>query len=278
MSAFTDPTILHKTVGTTSFEVHLRRPTLDRYGKLVFEWKIPGIRENTVADRDGWLNCATFDQAKGAVMVSGVKVGTQAVNGFALTVDQKAAADAELLRLSAEREARIVALVASGPVGFTFLAGCDTADTYGLNWADGADFDETFTAGQRLGTDDAIKTWVKYAELKAIAAETGAKVLPDTGSSYGGFRFDRAGYDRLAALATERQAERDTKEREHEAAATAKRSAVFAEAKRTGKRQPLSQWTTDRCMNRNHNECSFDNATEYALPNGTTKTEYICCY
>jgi hypothetical protein len=55
-------------------------------------------------------------------------------------------------------------------------------------------------------------------------------------------------------------------------------AAKFAEAGATGKPVAIGAWTTERCMNGNDSECSFDRATEYAMPDGSRKTTYTCCY
>jgi len=71
---------------------------------------------------------------------------------------------------------------------------------------------------------------------------------------------------------------REAKLREEaEQKAKAKEDAV-AEAARTGKRVALRRWVTDRCHNGNDHDCSFDNATEWVLPDGTTKITYTCCF
>jgi len=53
---------------------------------------------------------------------------------------------------------------------------------------------------------------------------------------------------------------------------------VTTRARESGQRQVLRTWMTDRCRNGNSDQCSFDNATEYVLPDGSHKTEYRCCY
>ena len=50
-----------------------------------------------------------------------------------------------------------------------------------------------------------------------------------------------------------------------------KRQETFAKAKLTGERQVLARWN-DEC-NDSEEECSIDNIIEYAMPDGTTKTE-----
>ena len=56
------------------------------------------------------------------------------------------------------------------------------------------------------------------------------------------------------------------------AAKEAERNAKFAEAKDTGKPVLLRKWITDCCDPRE--ECSLDTHAEYAMPNGSTKTEW----
>ena len=52
---------------------------------------------------------------------------------------------------------------------------------------------------------------------------------------------------------------------------------AFRMARETGTRQKIKGWVTDRCMKRDR-ECSFDNATLWANPDGTKSTTYSCCY
>jgi hypothetical protein len=49
-------------------------------------------------------------------------------------------------------------------------------------------------------------------------------------------------------------------------------------ARATGKPHILRTYVTDRCCNGNSDECSFDHATEYVLPDGSRTTEFRCCY
>lgn len=55
-------------------------------------------------------------------------------------------------------------------------------------------------------------------------------------------------------------------------------AAIFAKARETGQRQVMDSWVTDRCMNRNEDDCSFDTAYQWAMPDGTTRVTYTCCY
>jgi hypothetical protein len=54
-------------------------------------------------------------------------------------------------------------------------------------------------------------------------------------------------------------------------------AAIVERAKSTRERQPLRSWMTDGCCNGNA-DCSFDNAVEYVMPDGSRTTEYHCCY
>ena len=64
---------------------------------------------------------------------------------------------------------------------------------------------------------------------------------------------------------------------EKKAAIEAARKAKFDEAKATGKPVVLRTWMTDGCS-KNLPDCSFDQASELAMPNGSTKIEYIHCH
>lgn len=81
---------------------------------------------------------------------------------------------------------------------------------------------------------------------------------------------NRAGQERRAAAEAAKLTAETERSREF--------ADKLAEARRTGDRVVLSRWTTDRCMNGNGSECSFDSATKFVLPDGTTKTIYGCCY
>lgn len=74
--------------------------------------------------------------------------------------------------------------------------------------------------------------------------------------------------------AAKRAEKREAEKREAEE----RRAAAFAEAKATGKRVEIRHWATDRCMNGNDDQCSLDNAYEYAMPDGTAKVVYVCAF
>lgn len=49
-------------------------------------------------------------------------------------------------------------------------------------------------------------------------------------------------------------------------------------ARETGERVKIESWVTNRCHNGNDDQCSFDNAVRWAMPDGTEKTTYTCCF
>jgi hypothetical protein len=63
-----------------------------------------------------------------------------------------------------------------------------------------------------------------------------------------------------------------------EAAFQARYAAQIKEARRTGKPVVIETWMTDRCMNGNGDDCSFDHATQVMLPTGKLKVTYACCH
>lgn len=75
------------------------------------------------------------------------------------------------------------------------------------------------------------------------------------------------------------EAERRAAEKAAEAARqAAAEKAAFEKARATGERQLIRTYATSHCMNGNDDECSLDNAYVYAMPDGTTKTIYICTF
>ncbi len=60
-------------------------------------------------------------------------------------------------------------------------------------------------------------------------------------------------------------------------AANAVHAEKFAEAKRTGKPVKLASWT-EECMSQGRVECDLDIVTQWAMPDGTTKTDSVHTY
>ncbi len=75
----------------------------------------------------------------------------------------------------------------------------------------------------------------------------------------------------ILALAADITSAREAAKKAQKEAVETDRAAKFAEASETGKPVVLRKWSTDCCDSRE--ECSMDIVTEYAMPDGSTKTE-----
>ncbi|MFZ4396945.1 MAG: hypothetical protein ACOYOU_15125 [Kiritimatiellia bacterium] len=168
----------------------------------------------------------------------------------------QAAIDAGPLAEMRAEEARLVALIPAGAVRCTITEHSD---------GDGGTY-PTFSAE---GVD--IRDWHKCGDGWAYAMRPGAQ---NPFESVGVFYATREEIDAIKTAQGECAARAAAEKAKKDAA----RVAAFARARETGDRQELGSWTTDRCMNRHSDECSFDIATAWAMPNGTEKTTYDCCY
>lgn len=162
---------------------------------------------------------------------------------------KKAEAEREAAR-KAEWEAKRAAAVAACPAG-KVPAVCK-------DWFDGIATFETLD-----GTAE-WRAWERQED-----AETGI------------YYFDES----VVAEARERTEKRRAEDarleaemKEEEERENARVEECFRQAAESGQRVAIRKWTTTRCMNGNDDECSFDNATEWAMPDGTTKTTYVCCF
>lgn len=54
-------------------------------------------------------------------------------------------------------------------------------------------------------------------------------------------------------------------------------AAALEAAKKTGEKVAIRTWITNECHN-GHRECSFDQACEWAMPDGSKTVTYTCCY
>jgi len=175
---------------------------------------------------------------------------------FAARAAAQAAIDAGPLAEMRAEEARLVTMIPAGAVRCAITEHSD---------GDGGTY-PTFSAE---GVD--IRDWHKCGDGWAYATRPGEK---NPFASVGVFYATRAEIDAIKAA----QAEKERQAATAKADKIAKRTAAFARARETGERQELGRWTTDCCMNRHSDECSFDNATAWAMPDGTEKTTYACCY
>ncbi len=59
--------------------------------------------------------------------------------------------------------------------------------------------------------------------------------------------------------------------------AEAAKAALIEQARATGQRVVVTTWLTNGCR-RGAQDCSFDAATKYVLPDGSEQIEYRCCH
>jgi len=71
--------------------------------------------------------------------------------------------------------------------------------------------------------------------------------------------------------------QRDVAEQAKEQEEKSRVAAIFAKAKAENKPQELERWITEECIE-NLDECSFDSAVEFAMPDGTRSIQYSHCF
>jgi len=81
----------------------------------------------------------------------------------------------------------------------------------------------------------------------------------------------------IVAECKEYSDKKTAKRAENNSTKKAHKDAIFAKAKATGEKQVLDNWVTRECTE-NQDDCSFDAATEWALPNGSVKTTFSHCH
>lgn len=109
--------------------------------------------------------------------------------------------------------------------------------------------------------EDTIERRGKFEVLKAKSVE----VQRDTGL-YTNQWYEISNEDMLNIyneIEASKKAKRDEKEE--------KKAAIFTKAKETGEKQILNQWSED--CNDPEESCDVDNIMEYAMPDGSVKTE-----
>jgi len=161
-------------------------------------------------------------------------------------------------------------------VGFEYLMGCDSADSYSLIYEENnLPFDFMY---KRIESDSSIIESLKLLSLNEVAQKLGADPIEATMSTYGGYRFSQEHIKELFSLAEKEQIKLDTKEQSVKNKEENRRAVMFAKAKETNEPQILSSWITSECTSKDDIDCSFDQATTYAMPDGSTKTTYIHCH
>ncbi len=176
-------------------------------------------------------------------------------------------------RVKAEAEAaRAQSAATLEPTGYLFELGCDRASTWRVLFPDDTDLDVQEKVEERLQTE-LIQKHLEIADVRRIADETDAESIEPNLGIYWGCRFSRTGFDRLLALALERQAAVDAASAAKKAAREADRAAKIAQARATGKPVSVESWTED--CDGSVDECSTDIIERLAHPDGTIATRRI---
>ena len=165
-------------------------------------------------------------------------------------------ADAPLIDSMLHEEQRLVALIPSG---------CLRCDATMHSDGDGGSY-ATFSCG---GTN--VHGPAAHVVGWASASRPGAQSAFESRCVAYVLSVDLAAIRRSeAAKIAEINAKKEAIEKHH--------AEAFARAKSSGEKQQIESWMTDRCMNHNSDECSFDRATRWAMPDGSHRTTYTCCY
>jgi hypothetical protein len=118
-------------------------------------------------------------------------------------------------------------------------------------------------------TEELALKHLNWKEVSEIAETVGAKPIPATGMTWGGFRFNAEGWALLSSMIDVRESAKRLTERSRSEARQQKREKVFRLAKETGEPQLLSSYMAD--CDDPEEQCSLDSVSILAMPDGTTK-------
>ena len=138
----------------------------------------------------------------------------------------------------------------------------------------------TITKTGDLDGDDILEytcEGVKLSWRDIVYAGTASAFRPGAMGAFASIRVASIDPVKLNEIKAKNQAEIDTKNTKIQAEKTRIEN-LTSEAKNTGQKQLINKWVTNKCMNHNDSDCSFDAAGEYVYPDGSRKTEYSCCY
>lgn len=264
-----------------------RNPKLNKYGKLVMEYKIPGIEENK-DNSEGYFYNSEFLPDKNVMTFYNVKIKGKTFRGVGLPENILKEIKTLFEELKAERENNINQVVdelVQGKRNIYFgIVGCDfphyqawirnlPEDLQGLE-------QDIMTKAIKviMGKDEFVFNSCDYLQ-KAVnkhigfIEELGSILNPEFNAEtqkYYGFKdtivtgFEMKLSDILQPILEKREAYKK------------KLDSIFTKAKETGEPQIIRQWM-DEC-NEKDLDCSFDNIIEYAMPDGTRKIKRIHCY
>jgi hypothetical protein len=150
-------------------------------------------------------------------------------------------------------------------IGYIHIEGCDTGDTNQFLY----DAEVTYT---RTNKDEQLAKKLnrlicsdQYKSIRDSAKQIEAGIM-----SYWGVELNLEQTTTLISVAQKEIEEKIVKEKKIEVEAEAKKAIIFEAAKTTGTKQVLSSYGDD--CNDPREECSYDQITVWAMPDGTTKT------
>lgn len=207
-----------------------------------------------VTERTGEL-CVDFGTAK---------VGKKTVNLLVRTAgkpDLQALANAELKKAAdadaeaAERESKELSDIREGrtPITLTYHDG-EYLSGYTI-------FGKSAKLLAELGLGKEVSGWGFHVSAAAVAA------LGETFTYQQAEEFARPTIEKKVAEESAAKATSDLKI-----------SNAIAEARNTGLPVVVESWVTDRCMNGNDRDCSFDTAERTVDGSGKFKTMFRCCH
>lgn len=269
-----------------------RNPKLNQYGKLVMEWKIPGIAENKKSKNDGYYYNSEFLPKSNAMKLFDVSINGKKITGVRLPENILKEVKSLFEELKTERENRINQVVSELVEGkrniYFHIVGCDfphyqawirnlPKDLQGLE----QDIMERAIL-IIMGKDEFVFNPCEYlqeAVNKNIGTieKLGNILNPEFNAEtqkYYGYKntvvtgFEMKLFDILQPILEKR--ERQLK------ACKKKLDDIFAKAKETGEPQIIRRWIVE-CSEKDL-DCSFDEIIEYAMPDGTRKVVRTHCY
>lgn len=180
----------------------------------------------------------------------------------AIVAEAEIAVATEMDRIKSEAQAL-------EPIGFEYVDGCDASNTYRLIWPDGT---SEFAQRARSASFsvDLIKRHVTSDDFQRIAELANAEPIPLNLSSYGGWKFGRAGLDSILAIVADHEAKNTAARLLAISEKEEKQISAKAESTRSGKRIELARHSEE--CDGSASECDMDIVIQWMNPSGFITT------
>ncbi len=182
-------------------------------------------------------------------------------------------------QVEAEREVQVAeyrARVAAAPiVAMEYVMGCDAGDTYTVQYGGLDDVPFDFLWERLDGDQERFRAFLQANPKKSIFE--GTEPIEATITSYGGHRWTGKALQQLLDAISEFEAAQVEAAAQKKAEQEARIAALLEKARATGEPQVIRRWVTPECTE-HLPDCSFDQAMELAMPDGTINTKYYHCY